>query len=343
MSIYKNTTPITFTLANMPDISTEIIEQGIDIYDINLFLFKHPDLGPTGRNDGQTNDITKLSLKTMSDYILKYGVTLDDSDLPVITVTTVQTYNTISYTGTDEPPYGEDISSQNENRPATVKDLIDNINDNIIRPILIGLVDISAFTDEINTLTPDYVPSLDINLNETKMLNASHSTYAEIPVTDFIYIGNISGYSPGTIDGLIDPANLTILNQHTHHNKLFKSNLSSDVLTINSGAGCNVGGGGVHSMAIAAGNVTQTGSVVSWVDRGGKPPKLADGGRTKLNTSPITTAINGDIESQIQAGDIIATCLENLDSNAVNYMSSLKKVSVRYNARCYRIFEKQSG
>lgn len=335
MSIYKTRSPLTFTLANMPDTSVDLTN--ISIYDINLFLFKNPWLAPNARHpgtgDGQPNDILKLSLKTMSDYILKYGITLEDCDLTPITVTTVQQYNSISYTGEYEPAC---ITTYFEtgNRPATVRDIFNALSKSTITPVVENLLSANAF-DTVNTITPDYLPTVDSALTPTKLVALTDENYSILPVPDFIHVGQDAEYVVGTYTGLLDPKDLTILPAHSHGNTIYNSNLKDNAIKVN-------GSFNVRNNSRAGGAVVGAGVIYTAVHDFGTVgvPVAKPAGVSAGLSGATSNSINGSFEDSINAAAIQATCLSNTNTVQANYIASEKKVSVRYKARCYKIFKK---
>lgn len=344
MSSYSSRSPITFTLANMPDMLA--LTSPPDIYDVNLFLFKNPWLGPIDRNpptspDGnQPNDITKLSLKTMSDYILKYGITLDDPDLTPITVTNDQQFNSISYIGETEPPYGTDISSQTINRPATIRDMMNMLNDIVTTPISEWLTEPSSNAFEtINDIVPDYLVTLDSALTTYKLKNITKSDYNEVYVTDFIYVGNAPGYVSTVPDGLLDPTTMTILAAHQHSNSIVDEKGNSVFRLQNENPQMRSDrSGGTQSMILSASTEM---NVRSYSDDGYQSSDMyvTPAGRAAISGQGSNTTVDDNVENYIGANNINAECQKN-SATAAHYVPSLNKISVRYKARCYRVFKK---
>ena len=344
MSSYSSRSPITFTLANMPDMLA--LTSPPDIYDVNLFLFKNPWLGPIDRNpptppDGnQPNDITKLSLKTMSDYILKYGITLDDPDLTPITVTSDQQFNSISYIGEIEPPYRTDPSSQTLNRPATIRDMMNMLNDIVTTPISEWLTEPSSYAFEtINDIVPDYLVTLDSTLTTYKLKNITKSDYSEVYVTDFIYVGDAPGYVSTVPDGLLDPTTMTILAAHQHSNNIVDEKGNSVFKLQNEKPQMRSDRtGGTQSMILSA---SDTMSVRSYSNDSIRSHDMyvTLAGKTSISGKGSNTTVDDNVENYIGANNINAECQKN-DATAAHYIPSLNKISVRYKARCYRVFKK---
>lgn len=344
-SALAQSSPLTYTMYAMPDIESRL--DALDIHDITLFLFKHPTLAPIDRNINnpkpQTNDITKLSLKTMSDYILKFGITADEPDIPQFTVNKDQEFNSVSYTGQCEPEYVAGCPESN-NRPATIRDVFNALDNDVLVPVFNELVDTNAF-EAVNTLQPDYILSLDDKLNTDMLYNLTDSMYVDINAAHFIYVGAASNYTSMVSSGLVDPEELTVFIKHTHPNiivdnrnvNVVRTNASYFYRTDNTGAGQSMS----FKTTIKAG-VRQYGSQkyqgTTWFRRENYV-YISEAGVSALSGDQYIE-LNGDIEDKVNARSIDATCLENA-ATAPNYIPSLKKVSVRYGARCYRIFEKQ--
>lgn len=320
-----------------------------DIYDVNLFLFKNPWLGPADRNpptppDGnQPNDITKLSLKTMSDYILKYGITLDDPDLTPITVTSNQQFNSISYIGETEPPYENDttdINSQTPNRPATIRDMMNMLNDKVTRPISEWLTEPSSYAFEtINDIVPDYLVTLDSTLTTNKLKNITKSDYSEVYVTDFIYVGDAPGYVSTVPDGLLDPTTMTILAAHQHSNSIVDEKGNSVFSLRNENPQMRSDrSGGTQSMILSA-SITMNVKSYENNDLRSHDMYVTLAGKNYISSQGSNTTVDDNVENYIGANNINAECLKN-SATAAHYVPSLNKISVRYKARCYRVFKK---
>lgn len=327
--------PYKFTLASMPDVTPILsdVNTTYDIYDFNLFLLKNPKLladEPRNRNDGQPNDVKKLSLKTMSDYILNFGIMNRDPGFAPITITTNQRFKTISYIydGIDDVP--------RNNRPATLNDVFNLLRDSVFKPILDTLLDDGAF-DTKNDLTPDYALSLDTNLTDSKLTTITEKAYTEEHYNDFMYLGDADDFISRVPDGMLEPKSMTVTVKHTHDSILYTSpdaktnaiTTNGDVILRNESGASRITDGAVESiLARRYGGV----KVINTI--------LTPYGATHLEAGdPLNP--KGDFEDKINANSISATCLPNENAQAVNYIQSLDKVSVRFKARRYRVFKKQ--
>lgn len=327
MSIFNNShqSPLTFSLANMPDITTRL--DNVDIYDINLFLIKHPNLAPGDRHDNQPNDITKLSLKMMSEYILNFGIVSEDTGLTPISVYTPQTFNTVSYIHKPVDP-----DTDRGQRPATILDVVTKIKDVISIPIINDLISTNAFA-KVNTITPDYILSLDARLTPEKLFNVTNKNYTELAVDNFLYFDQAvtPQHTPASNDGLLTPSTTTILANHTHSNMLYKADLTTPAITVSTTT--HVGTSGDRARVITDGTTVVL-SARHYTQGNPSVKFLTPVGRTAVSAGTEIVVV-GNPEDKINANGIEATCLNNVVPSVDD------KLSIRYRARHYKIFEKQ--
>lgn len=330
MSIFNTTrqTPLTFSLSNMTDIVSRLDQ--VDIYDINLFLLKHPNLANINRGDDQPNDITKLSLKMMSNYILNFGIGSNDPNLSPITVTRDQTFDEIYYIHDSED---DDIDERNS-RPATLRDVFTEIKELVTTQVVETIID-SGFST-INSIVPDYLVSLDSTLATDKLQNLTQATYNELAFNDFMFIGSVSDYTPGTTTGLLEPSSTEILAAHTHANMLYSADLTTPAVTVKTSKTLGTDSGNSRILNSTTTNQL-TARIYHWGDHASTAAMLTPNGMTKVNAAGTSLVVSGNIEDQLNANGIVATCLPNVVADVGD------KLSIRYKARRYKIFEKQTA
>lgn len=331
-------TPTTIEIDSLQDLS--LLTDKPDIFDINLFLFKNPKLTPD-RDDNQPNDITKLSLKTMSDYILKYGITLDDPSLPHVHVTQKQTFNTISYDG-----------SQDENEPATIRDLIDEVQFNITENVCEWLYNTKQAFNVVNTLFPDYVFTLDPHINADKLNALTDNEYNELDIADFIFIGDsVSSFTTAVPDGFLEPTALTVLVAHKHgedndgKQKIFYEsgrpvfNINNTCPKMQTDKSSSSGSQAMclkskHASLVLLKTRQYGNNAYHSLEK-----YITEAGYNAIADKGETLQLSANVEDHIGASNIQAKCVPN-KATAEHHIPGLNKTSVRYKARCYRVFEK---
>ena len=359
--------PYTHIFKNFPDITVDLSDENVDPHEINTFIFRHPDLAPKERDDNQTNDIRKLSIKTMSDYILKFGLTIDDLDAPPIMVTTDKIFNTISYIGEGEPPIDVGDVERGmftDKRPATLKDLIYAIQSRILDEIYEKLITVDSETGEnafsnIYTIDNSYMLSLDPYLTDKKLSYITDKKYEEVlNFDDFLYFSNVSSDNEFVIenpDGFVDPSLTEILVNHTHENRLYSDEACTKdaiVTRIDASAG---GGFIVAEKEAFDDSAKQPHDTVmiektdNWTSDRLRNFRLKN---VLINPTKISSimektkeegkflSLSGDVESSIGLNQVMATCHKNENARSKNYITEKEKVSIRYKARCYRLFKR---